>query len=80
MHAGVHIALALQPGHPQITALLQDASDESDRESTRLDLPDQELVSATGRFSLFAGKKKGRGKRSPKGKKGKGKARVGVAG
>jgi len=78
-------ALALQPGHPQISQMYEEvAAAAAAAAKSQPAMKDQELVQATGRFSLFAGKKKGRGKKSskagggssPKKKKGK----VGVAG
>ena len=78
-------ALALQPGHPQISQMYEEvAAAAAAAAKSQPAMKDQELVQATGRFSLFAGKKKGRGKKSPKAGGGsspkKKKGKVGVAG
>ena len=76
-------ALELAPGHPQITQIREEVRAEAAAKAQPA-MQGQELVHTTGRFSLFAGKKKGRGKNSPKSspskRKGGKSGKVGVAG
>ncbi|GMI02566.1 hypothetical protein TrVE_jg10603 [Triparma verrucosa] len=65
--------LVLQPLHPQIPGLLSviksqaaETIAELTADTGKEKLKDEELVHATGRFSIFAGKKKGRGKKKKK--------------
>ena len=57
--------LNIQPGHPQIENFLKQCielrrEEEASGEDPREDMREEEIVKATGRFRLFAGKKKGR--------------------
>ncbi|GMH84689.1 hypothetical protein TL16_g09998 [Triparma laevis f. inornata] len=72
----------LQPNHPQLPAILEqvkkqevELAAENEKEENTEKMGNEEIVHATGRFSMFGGKKKGRGKKKG-GKKGSGKVAV----
>lgn len=53
--------LRLQPGHPQIARLIEEVKAEKEAAEGEKEIGEQEVVESTGRFGMFAGKKKGRG-------------------
>ena len=52
--------LKLQAGHPQITKMLEEVRAEQAAMAETVELGEEAVVVSTGRFGMFAGKKKGR--------------------